>query len=110
MLVDGEDRPVTRVTRTVHEIHPFLYSAQEQELEVEVEGGETFRFHGETTAMCNGCAWYNAAIRIGTSHWTDEHGRECDNTYQEMWFDDIFPGAMNERFGHRVYQPAPAAP
>lgn len=109
MMIDGEDRPVTRVTRTVHEIHPFLYSAQKQEVEVEIEGGETFHFTGETTAMCAGAAWYNAAIRIGTSHWVDSGGRECDNTYQEMWFDDIFQRAMNERFGHRVYSPAPAA-
>ena len=108
MMVDGTDRPVERVIRTVHESHPVLHSAQRQEVEVTVEGGETFRFFGETTAMCNACAWYNAAIRVGTSHWTDENGRECDNTYQEMWFDDVYQRALNERSGQRTFQPTNA--
>jgi hypothetical protein len=108
MMVDGEDVPVTKVVRTVHEVHPVLYSAQRQEVEVEVEGGRTFRFYGETTAMCNAVAWPNAAIRVGTSHWKSDDGRECDNTYQEMWFDDIYMRTMNERAAHRIYRPAAA--
>ena len=108
MIVDGEDRPVKRVIRTVHESHPFLHSAQRQEVEVELEDGETFKFSGETTAMCNAVAWPNAAIRVGTSHWRDESGRECDNTYQEMWFDDVYARTMNERSGQRTYDASAA--
>ena len=107
MVIDGEDRPVERVVRTVHESHPVLHSAQRQEVEVEVDGGEVFRFFGQTTAMCNAVAWPNAAIRVGTSRWEDEGGRVCHNTYQEMWFDHVYQRAMNERSGQRTFGGSP---
>ena len=103
MIIDGEPVEVTAVTRTAHEMHPQLYSVARQTVEVEIAGGRRFTFHGETTAMCNGVAWPNCAIRVGTSHWVCENdGRECDNTYQEQWFDHVYQKEMNRRAGHRV--------
>lgn len=101
MMVDGEDRPVTRVYREVTESHPVLHSAQRQRVEVEVEGGQTLAFEGETIAMTNAVAWPNAAIRVGVSRWEDERGRVTHNTYQEMWFDDVYQRAMRGGAGTR---------
>jgi hypothetical protein len=102
MIVDGENVEIRSVTRTVSEYHPFLYSAQRQRVDVELVDGRRYGFEGETTAMCNAVAWPNAAIRVGTSHWTSDDGRECDNTYQEMWFDHAYQREMNRRAGRRV--------
>lgn len=102
MIVDGAEVEITSVIRTVTEYHPVLYSAARQRVDVEIADGRRFSFTGETTAMCNGVAWPNAAIRIGTSHWVADDGRECDNTYQEMWFDHVHQREMNRRSGRRI--------
>jgi len=109
MIVDGESVGIRSVTRTVHAYHPFLYSAQRQRVDVELLDGRRYGFEGTTTAMCNAVAWPNAAIRVGTSHWVADDGRECDNTYQEMWFDHAYQREMNRRAGRRTAD-VPAAP
>lgn len=102
MIVDGESVDVARVVRTAHEMHPDLYSVARQQVDIELVDGRMFTFHGETTSMTNGFAWPNCAIRIGTSHWVSSDGRECDNTYQEQWFDHFYQKEMNRRQGHRT--------
>lgn len=106
MIVDGEPVDVAKVTRTAYEVHPELYSVAHQRIDVELADGRTYGFTGHTTAMTPGIVWPNSGFRVGTSHWASDDGRECDNTYQEQWFDHAFQKEMNRRRGHRTPDPA----
>lgn len=99
----GEEREIARVSRVVSERHPLFHTAHEQELVVDLVDGEQLRFRGETTSMCRMPAWPNAAFRVGTARWTDEAGRNCDNTYTEMWLDDVYQRALTARPGSSRY-------
>lgn len=97
VIADGEMPAITRVVRNVLEHHPVTHAAMRQEITAQDEHGREYRFTGEAIAMARLLAWPNAAIRVGVYRWTDELGRTTTNTYQEMWFDDVFQRFMNER-------------
>lgn len=93
---DGETRAVTRVRRDVLEYHPVQYAALRQELEIEDEAGDVYRFRGEALAMTPMFSWPNIAFHDSVYRWTDEEGRVTHCTYQEIWFDD-YQRAMKAR-------------
>jgi hypothetical protein len=97
---DGETRAVARVRRDVLAYHPTQYAALRQELEVEDEQGEVYRFTGEALAMAPMHSWPNIAFHDSVYRWTDEHGRVTHCTYQEIWFDD-YQRAMKARAAGR---------
>jgi hypothetical protein len=93
---DGETRAVRRVRRNVLAYHPTQHVALRQELEVEDEHGETYRFTGEAIAMSPMHSWPNIAFHDSVYRWTDEQGRVAHGTYQEIWW-DAYQRAMTRR-------------
>jgi hypothetical protein len=92
----GQTRAVARVRRNVLEYHPSQHAALRQELEIEDERGETYRFRGEAVAMSAMHSWPNIAFHDSVYRWTDERGRVTHCTYQEIWYDD-YQRAMKAR-------------
>ncbi|MCW3015095.1 MAG: hypothetical protein JWO02_2187 [Solirubrobacterales bacterium] len=83
-----ETRAVVRVRRNALEYHPFQYSVTRQELEIEDDQGEVYRFTGEALAMTPMHSWPNIAFHDSLYRWTAEDGRTAHGTYQEIWWDD----------------------
>jgi hypothetical protein len=92
----GETRAVARVRRNVLAYHPTQFAALRQELEIEDEQGEVYRFTGEAIAMATMHSWPNIAFHDSVYRWTDEQGRTTHCTYQEIWFDE-YQRAMKAR-------------
>ena len=100
----GETRGVSRVRRNVLDHHPLQHAALRQELEVEDETGETYRFTGEAIAMSAMHSWPNIAFHDSVYRWTDERGRVTHCTYQEIWYDE-YQRAMTARARASLPQP-----
>jgi hypothetical protein len=96
LQLGDESRAITRVRRNVLEYHPTLDMALRQEIEAEDEHGQIHRFSGQAIAAAAIPAWPNVSFRDSVYRWTDEHGRETHQTYQEIWF-DTYQRAMKQR-------------
>ncbi|KEF51085.1 uncharacterized protein A1O9_12867 [Exophiala aquamarina CBS 119918] len=86
LLVDGKLRHAKRVSREVTRYHPTLFSAMEQNIEVEDDQGAIWRFKGEAIAMAQLPSWPNFQIFDSVYKWTDEKGRVTHCAFQEAWW------------------------
>lgn len=97
----GDDgHRLAKVRRNVTKRHPDLFAATEQDIEVEDQGGNTYRFHGEVVAMAHLPTWPNSFFVDSVYRWQDETGRETFCTYQEVW-SHRYHRAMSEKRRNR---------
>jgi hypothetical protein len=100
LVVDGKVRHVKRVSREVTRYHPQVFSALEQNLEVEDDVGTIYRFKGEAIAAAPLPSWPNFQIFDSVYKWTDEKGRVTYCAYQEAWWARFHRARRGKSFEH----------
>ena len=100
VVVDGEERQLTSVQRTVLERHPDIGGATRQVVVARDEVGVTHIFHGEALAMAHLPSWPNNTFIDSLYRWTDAVGRVAHCTYQETWY-QRFQHVLKTRRTHR---------
>ena len=91
-----ETRTIKWVRRNVLEHHRLRHIPMRQELTIEDESGEVYRFQGETLACAPLPQWPNVVLHDAVCRWTDESGRATCTTFQGLWMAD-YQHAMTKR-------------
>jgi hypothetical protein len=83
----GELRDLTRVHRSVDELHPYVPAPLRQTIEAEDSAGAVYRFTGEAVALAPIPSWPNAFTWDSVIRWTDDAGRIGYGPCQGIWYD-----------------------
>ena len=93
-------REVTEVRREVQELHPAIHAPMKQTISATDDGGNEYRFTGESIAMAAIPSWPNAATYDSVIRWTDEDGRVGYGPGQGVWY-HAYQQLMKGRRGGR---------
>lgn len=96
-LVNGEQRAVLSLRRTVLERHPRLHVPTRQQLELADEAGQVHALTGRALAVAQLPSWPNLLFFDSVYEWTDARGRIAHCTYQEVWH-HAFQQLVKRRF------------